>query len=251
MSRITIQRDGLTLVGDREEVFGESYDMAIIMHGFTANRNTALLKQVADNLRNENVASVRFDFNGHGESEGKFEDMTVPNEIADANAILNYVRTDPHVKNIFLVGHSQGGVIASMLAGLYPDIIKKVVLMAPAASLKDDALKGNTQGAKYDPHHIPNTVPLVGNKIGMKVGGFYLRTAQVLPIYEVSSRFTGPVSIIDGTNDQVVDPKYSKKYNEVYQNSELHMIKDADHRFSGEYKDIAAKLASDFLKPEF
>lgn len=251
MSRVTIQRDGLTLVGDREEPFGESYDMAIIMHGFTANRNTDLLKQVADNLRNENVASVRFDFNGHGESDGKFENMTVPNEIADANAILNYVRTDPHVRNIFLVGHSQGGVVASMLAGLYPDIIKKVVLMAPAASLKDDALKGNTQGAIYDPHHIPNTVPLVGNKIGMKLGGFYLRTAQVLPIYEVSSQFTGPVSIIVGTNDQVVDPKYSKKYDEVYQNSELHMIEDADHRFSGEYKDIAAKLASDFLKPEF
>lgn len=251
MSRVTIKRDGLTLVGDREEPFGESYDMAIIMHGFTANRNMALLKQIADNLRNENVASVRFDFNGHGESDGKFEDMTVSNEIADANAILNYVRTDPHVRNIFLVGHSQGGVVASMLAGLYPDIIKKVVLMAPAASLKDDALKGDTQGAMYNPQHIPNVVPLVGKKMGLKLGGFYLRTAQVLPIYEVAQRFTGPVSIVVGTNDQVVDPKYSKKYDEVYQDSTLHMIEGSDHSFTGEYKDTAAKFASDFLKPEF
>lgn len=251
MSRVTIQRDGLTLVGDREEPFGEIYDMAIIMHGFTANRNTELLRQIANNLRDENVASVRFDFNGHGESDGKFEDMTVLNEIADAKAILAYVRTDPHVRNIFLIGHSQGGVVASMLAGLYPDIIKKVVLLAPAASLKDDALKGNTQGAIYDPHHVPNTIPLVGEKAGLKLGGFYVRTAQVLPIYEISSHFDGPVSIIDGTNDQVVDPKYSKKYNDVYSNSELHMIEDADHRFSGEYKGIAAKLASDFLKPLF
>lgn len=125
MSRITIQRDGLTLVGDREEPFGEIYDMAIIMHGFTANRNTNLLKEIAANLRDENVASVRFDFNGHGESNGKFENMTVCNEIEDAKAILQYVRTDPHVRDIFLVGHSQGGVVASMLAGLYPDLIKK------------------------------------------------------------------------------------------------------------------------------
>ena len=51
--------------------------------------------------------------------------MTVLNEIEDANAILNYVKTDPHVRNIYLVGHSQGGVVASMLAGLYPDLIKK------------------------------------------------------------------------------------------------------------------------------
>lgn len=247
MARITIQRDGLNLVGDREEPFGEIYDMAILMHGFTANRNTDLLKQIADNLRDENVASVRFDFNGHGESDGKFEDMTVVNEIEDAKAILDYVRTDPHVRNIFLIGHSQGGVVASMLAGLYPDVIKKVVLMAPAAQLKDDALKGNTQGAIYDPNHIPATVPF-GDK---KLGGFYLRTAQILPIYEVSQRYNGPVSIIVGSNDEVVDPKYSKKYDEVYSNSELHIIEGSDHSFTGEFKEQAAQLASDFVRPLF
>ncbi|WP_297951025.1 alpha/beta fold hydrolase [uncultured Lactobacillus sp.] len=251
MSRVTIERDGLTLVGDREEPFGEIYDMAILMHGFTANRNTGLLREIADKLRDENVASVRFDFNGHGESDGKFEDMTVVNEIADANAILNYVRTDPHVRNIFLVGHSQGGVVASMLAGLYPDVIKKVVLLAPAAQLKDDALKGNTQGATYDPNHIPPVVPLVGKKLGMKLGGFYLRTAQVLPIYEVAQRFTGPASVIYGTNDEVVDPKYAKKYHEVYENSELHAIENADHSFTGQYQTPAADLAAEFLKPLF
>lgn len=37
MATITIERDGLNLVGTREEPFGEIYDMAIIFHGFTAN----------------------------------------------------------------------------------------------------------------------------------------------------------------------------------------------------------------------
>ncbi|AEG41074.1 alpha/beta hydrolase [Lactobacillus kefiranofaciens] len=247
MSRITIQRDGLTLVGDREEPFGEIYDMAIIMHGFTANRNTNLLKEIAANLRDENVASVRFDFNGHGESDGKFENMTVCNEIEDAKAILQYVRTDPHVRDIFLVGHSQGGVVASMLAGLYPDLIKKVVLLAPAAQLKDDAIKGNTQGATYNPDHIPAAVPFRNKKLG----GFYLRTAQVLPIYEISQRFTGPVSVIAGTNDQTVDPKYAKKYDEVYENSELHLLDGGDHRFTGKYQAMGADLTAQFLKPLF
>ena len=88
MSRITIERDGLTLVGDRDEPFGEIYDMAILMLGYTTNRNTDLLRQIADDLRDKNVASVRFDFNGHGESNGKFENMTVCNEIAEGQAIL-------------------------------------------------------------------------------------------------------------------------------------------------------------------
>ena len=85
----------------------------------------------------------------------------------------------------------------------------------------------------------------------MKLGGFYLRTAQVLPIYEVSARFSGPVSVIYGTNDQVVNPKYAKKYDDVYENSELHAITDADHSFTGRYQQSAANLTAQFLKPLF
>ncbi|MCT3385346.1 alpha/beta hydrolase [Lactobacillus johnsonii] len=243
MATITLERDGLQLVGTREEPFGEIYDMAIIFHGFTANRNTSLLKEIANSLRDENIASVRFDFNGHGDSDGKFENMTVLNEIEDANAILNYVKTDPHVRNIYLVGHSQGGVVASMLAGLYPDIIKKVVLLAPAATLKSDALKGNTQGVTYNPDHIPDRLPFKD----LTLGGFYLRIAQQLPIYEVSAQFTKPVCLIHGTDDTVVSPNASKKYDQIYQNSTLHLIKGADHCFSDNYQKNAVNLTADFL----
>ena len=244
MATITLERDGLQLVGTREEPFGEIYDMAIIFHGFTANRNTSLLKEITNSLRDENIASVRFDFNGHGDSDGKFENMTVLNEIEDANAILNYVKTDPHVRNIYLVGHSQGGVVASMLAGLYPDLIKKVVLLAPAATLKSDALKGNTQGITYNPDHTPDRLPFKD----LTLGGFYLRIAQQLPIYEVSAQFTKPVCLIHGTDDTVVSPNASKKYDQIYQNSTLHLIEGADHCFSDNYQKNAVNLTADFLQ---
>nr|3QM1_A Chain A, Cinnamoyl esterase [Lactobacillus johnsonii] len=244
MATITLERDGLQLVGTREEPFGEIYDMAIIFHGFTANRNTSLLREIANSLRDENIASVRFDFNGHGDSDGKFENMTVLNEIEDANAILNYVKTDPHVRNIYLVGHAQGGVVASMLAGLYPDLIKKVVLLAPAATLKGDALEGNTQGVTYNPDHIPDRLPFKD----LTLGGFYLRIAQQLPIYEVSAQFTKPVCLIHGTDDTVVSPNASKKYDQIYQNSTLHLIEGADHCFSDSYQKNAVNLTTDFLQ---
>lgn len=244
MATITLERDGLQLVGTREEPFGEIYDMAIIFHGFTANRNTSLLKEITNILQDENIASVRFDFNGHGDSDGKFENMTVLNEIEDANAILNYVKTDPHVRNIYLVGHSQGGVVASMLAGLYPDLIKKVVLLAPAATLKNDALEGNTQGVTYNPDHIPDRLLFKD----LTLGGFYLRIAQQLPIYEVSAQFTKPVCLIHGTDDTVVSPNALKKYDQIYQNSTLHLIEGADHCFSDNYQKNAVNLTADFLQ---
>ena len=72
--------------------------------------------------------------------------MTVLNEIEDANAILKYVKKDKYVRKIFLLGHSQGGVIASILAGLYPDIVDGLILLSAASVLKEDAIKGQLMG---------------------------------------------------------------------------------------------------------
>ena len=138
---VELKRDGLTLRGELLLPEKDSYDIAILMHGFTGNRNGELLTALADALLEKGVASVRFDFNGHGDSGGKLEDMTVLNEIADAKVILDYAKSLKHVRNIFLFGHSQGGVVASMIAGYYPEVFKKIILSAPAATLKDDAIK--------------------------------------------------------------------------------------------------------------
>ena len=46
MKRVTFKRDGLELVGDLEipKVNQDNYDLVIMMHGFTVNRNTPLFK---------------------------------------------------------------------------------------------------------------------------------------------------------------------------------------------------------------
>ncbi|QNQ82820.1 alpha/beta hydrolase [Lactobacillus sp. PV012] len=245
MTQVTVQRDGLTLVGDYIKPNQETYDLAILFHGFKANRNSPIIKAVSDSLNQAGLATMRFDFDGCGDSDGKFENMTVPGEIADANAIFQFALADHHVKNIYLVGHSQGGVVASMLAGLYPnaELIKKVVLLAPAATLRSDALKGDLQGIPYNPNDIPEAIQ-IGN---FTVGGFYLRTAQILPIYDVAKHYQGPVCLIHGTNDQVVSPNASKKYHEVYKNSILHLVNGADHRFTPPYQKIAVDYTTNFL----
>ena len=42
--------------------------------------------------------------------------MTIEKELADARTIWNYVQSLPYVSGIGLLGHSQGGVVASMTA---------------------------------------------------------------------------------------------------------------------------------------
>lgn len=245
---VEIKRDGLTLRGTLEKPQAKEFDLVILMHGFTSDRGVKpdqLLYQLAQRLGTEGLATLRCDFNGHGTSDGKFSDMTVLNEIADGKAILDYARKIEGVQKIYLLGHSQGGVVASMLAGYYHDKIAKVVLMAPAATLKDDALKGSTQGYTYDPQNIPDELPI---KKGLTLGGFYLRTAQTLPIYEVASQYTGPVCLIHGLKDTIVNNIASKRYDQSYANDELHLLDEADHGFTlGNSRQEAIDIASKFL----
>ena len=57
------------------------FPLVILCHGFNADKNYPLLKILADELETRGIASIRFDFNGHGNSDGDFQDMTIVNEI--------------------------------------------------------------------------------------------------------------------------------------------------------------------------
>ena len=171
-----------------------------------------------------------------------FEDMTIPAELEDAEAVLDYAKTLPFVSGISLLGHSQGGVVAGMTAGNRTGEICSLVLMAPAATMKEDALRGRIAGARFNPLNIPPYISC----FGLRVKGDYAKTAQTLPIYEVSGNFKGPVCLIHGTSDSLVSPKASQQYHEIFTDSSLHLLKGVDHEFYRGTEE-AVSLAVDFL----
>ncbi|MDE6556190.1 MAG: lysophospholipase [Duncaniella sp.] len=233
----------------KPETKADKLPLVILCHGFTSNCNTTLMTDIADDLQEQGIASLRFDFNGHGKSEGEFQNMTVLNEIEDLKDVISWARSQAWVENISLLGHSQGGVVVSMTAGELGDsIIKNVVLMAPAAVLRDDAIRGNTQGAQYDPWNFKGDyVELPGR--GLKLGRKYIETAVNLPIYETASRYMGPVLVIQGTHDRVVPYTYAERYEQGYKNCTLKLIPDEDHSFSRNTAE-AALYASDWLSKQ-
>ena len=171
--------------------------------------------------------------------------MTVLNEIEDAKKVYNYASTLPNVTSIAIAGHSQGGVVASMVAGeLGANKIKAVVLMAPAAVLRDDALRGNLFGAHYNALNPPKFVKIHGGKL--KVGRNYIVTAQTLPIYETAEKFHGPALMIHGTGDIIVPYTYSLSYKKIYKHGEVELLDGVNHGFSKNER-RTAKIAADFF----
>ncbi len=208
---------------------GEQCPMVVFCHGFGGSKDGPLFELITDSLQKHGIASIRFDFNGHGESEGRFQDMTVPNEINDAKKVIEYVRDLRYVSKIALVGHSQGGVVASMTAGELGDDIAAVALMAPAAVLRDDAIRGSTFGKMYNPLDPPEYVELWGPQ---RLGRNYIKTAFSLPIYETAAKYHGPALIIHGNGDRIVPYTYGERFHQQWKGSEYVMQEYFDHGFS-------------------
>ena len=206
---------------------GEKCPMVMFCHGFGGRKEGPLFEMITDTLQAHGIASIRFDFNGHGDSEGAFEQMTVPNEITDARKVYEYVSGLDYVKGIAIVGHSQGGVVSSMLAGeLGTDAFRTVVLMAPAAVLREDAIRGNTFGKMYNPLDPPETIEL---GMGMKLGGNYVRTAFFFFIYETAAGYRGDALIVHGNADRVVPYTYGERYHKLWPKSRYVLLEGYDH----------------------
>lgn len=224
--------------------------LVIICHGFSGNCQRPFINDLSQSIVAQGMATLRFDFNGHGHSDGEFKDMTVLNEIDDLKDVIAWARRQPWVKDISLVGHSQGGVVVSMVSGELGDkVIKAEVLLAAAAVLRDDALRGNTMGALYDPWNFKGEyieLPHSPEAGALQLGKSYVETAIRLPIYETAANYTGPTLIVQGTHDQIVPYTYAERYNEKISNSELKLIPDENHVFSNTQKETSI-LVADWL----
>ena len=241
-----------TLLQYPDEVRSDvKYPLVILCHGFSGNCDGKLERVLAKDIVKAGMAALRFDFNGHGKSEGLFQDMTVPNEIEDLKKVIKWAQDQPWVESIALVGHSQGGVVVGMVAGELGDsIIKAEVLMAPAAVLRDDALRGNTMGAYYDPWNIKGDyIELPGSPEAgsLKLGKNYIHTAMTLPVYETSEKYEGPTLILQGTHDRIVPYTFAERYHEKIKGSKLKLIDGENHGFSNTLPE-SCQLIADWLK---
>lgn len=222
----------------------KSYPLVLILHGFNANKEMPLLTELSTQLNQRGIATLLFDFNGHGASEGSFLDMTIPNEMEDARRMYAYAQKLPNVTSISAVGHSQGGVIVGMLAGeLGEKGFKSIVLMSPAPELKKDTARGELFGVTYNPKNPPEYITLSN---GLKVGRAFLETTQHLPIYEVSKKYTGPVLVLHSTDDSLVPYRYGVEYSSVFPHARLKTVHGFDHNFTQDAP-TAGKIVADFF----
>lgn len=225
----------------------DSTQIVILMHGIFSSKAYPPMPQIAKELKKNGIATIAMDFGGHGNSQGKKKHMTIAKEIEEAKAVYEYASQLPYVTKISLLGHSQGGVVASMLAGELANeggAPHKLILLAPGAVIKEACQGGHFFGKRFDSKNPPEYIKCFGI---FKLGKEYLTTTQHLDIYGTSKSYKGPVCLIHGTKDRIVPLWCSKKYDEIYDNSQMHLIEGEAHTMHKKLKETTAIICN-FVK---
>jgi fermentation-respiration switch protein FrsA (DUF1100 family) len=101
---------------------------------------------LSDYLTRHGIAVLRADDRGTAKSSGNFATATTADFATDTEAGIAYLKTRPEVDphKIGLIGHSEGGIIAPMIAARNPDVAF-IVMMAGSGVPGDEILVAQVQ----------------------------------------------------------------------------------------------------------
>lgn len=213
----------------------------IFSHGFGGSHTTGA--QYARRLAERGYVVYCFDFCGatnNSRSDGSTTDMSIFTEEEDLVAVITRIGTIGYVDSthLYLVGTSQGGMVSAMAAADHPVAVRAAVLLYPALCIADNAKEWF--GSK---ENIPNTY----NLWGVTLGRAYFEKLFDFDTYGYISRYTKPVLIVHGAQDDIVPVSYARRAAETYANATLHILPDAGHGFYGKDFEQTFSWILDFL----
>jgi pimeloyl-ACP methyl ester carboxylesterase len=225
----TLEHDGLRIALERQAGVQPTF---VWLGGFKSDMAGTKAEALAYWAEARGQGFVRFDYAGHGQSGGRFEDGTISRWLGDALAVIDTQTEGPLV----LVGSSMGGWLALLAARARPERVKALILIAPAADMTERLMwTGFSEEVRremqetgrwarpsaYDPE------PYVITRALIEDGRRHLIMDAPIP-------FAGPVRILQGGRDPDVPEAHVRALADLIEgpDSRFDLIADGDHRLS-------------------
>ena len=175
---------------------------------------------------------IRFDYTGHGSSSGEFLLGSIKSWFQDALDVLDNLTHGPQI----LVGSSMGGWIALLIAKFRVDRVHSFLGIAAAPDFTEDAFWANltpSQKADIETRGYIESFPENLDK-SYKISKALIFHSRELLIFRDQLILEIPVRFLQGSEDSEVSSKLAVKLlNHIScADSELTILKGADHRFS-------------------
>jgi pimeloyl-ACP methyl ester carboxylesterase len=234
-----LDHDGAQIAWRRVEGAGPT---VVFLGGFRSDMGGIKGETLADWAATRGRAFVRFDYFGHGESSGAFEDGTISRWRGDVLAVIDQLTHGP----LILVGSSMGGWLALLAALARPVRMAGLVLLAPAADFTErllapamdaeDRMALARDGVWMRPTDHGDLQPIT--RALLDDGAQW----SVLP---GPIRLGAPTRILQGQADDVVPWRHAMALAGAIEDADLTitLIRDGEHRLSRP-ADLARLLAA-------
>lgn len=203
----------------------------VFLAGFGSDMSGEKASDLARFCAGRGQAMLRFDYSGHGASEGRFEEGTIGLWRADALDAVDALTDGPLV----VVGSSMGGWIALLLALARPARVKALLGIAPAPDFTElliwSALPFEARERLLAEGRIqvpnPYGPPQIITRALIEDGRSHLVLGGAIPLRL-------PIRILHGREDRDVPWELSLRLLEQVESTDVHLtlIKDGDHRLS-------------------
>ena len=203
------------------------------------------LKKLAWRLAQNNIASVRFDKRGIAQSQPAAPDertLNLDQYVTDAVAWGNLLKADPRFADVFVLGHSEGALIASLAAPAMD--AAGVISIAGTARPVGQVLREQLQRNNMPPGLLQRSVELIHTLESGRTDDNVPEALQVifrpsvqpylisLLRYDPAKAFAAlkmPALIIQGTHDIQVDVNDARLLKAAKPDADLALIEGMNH----------------------
>jgi pimeloyl-ACP methyl ester carboxylesterase len=205
--------------------------IAVMCHGFLSGKNSSTNKALTRMLTERGIATFRFDFFGHGDSDGPFEAITTTLAIQQTEAALDLVTARGYGR-IGLVGSSFGGLVAILTAARRSDIAC-LALKCPVVDFAEE-LRLTLGPDELSRWQTTGTIPnVMGGQDRVRLQYDFYEDSLRQIAYGPAEHITVPTLIVQGEQDECVPLHQSRCLHEALRGpKKLILLVDADHQFT-------------------
>ncbi len=202
----------------------------IVCHGFSTSKDSRTYKRLEETLNSHQMSTFRFDFFGHGESEGRFEDITISEAVDDILNAISFLKNKGYSK-IGLFGSSFGGIASIITASKTNDLFI-LALKSPVSNYQERDLAVKTKEELKDWKEKGYKYYVSGDGRRLKLNYTFFEDFENNNGYEAAKEIKIPTLIVHGDKDESVPIEQSKKTANLIEDCKLEVVKGADHRYS-------------------
>jgi pimeloyl-ACP methyl ester carboxylesterase len=203
----------------------------VFLGGYRSDMSGTKATYLEQQCKSRGQTFLRFDYSGHGASEGKFSDGTIGAWKQDAQDIINHVIKEPAI----LVGSSMGGWMALLFAIARPDLVKGLIGIAAAPDFTEEIYSHLTTAQKIELEKTGRvSVPNDYSDEPYHFTKAFYQEAKHHMVLDTPRTFDFPVRLIQGKQDKDVPWHTALKIQKNFTSPDFDilLIEDGDHRLS-------------------